>query len=466
MGPPIDLRPQAQTLGGEKEREGWALLAEATDNMLGPRGTQGLRILIYAALFSNARFFLGSTSGIVSYLLGTVMLLTTILAIKEAGELIAAFVGRPVAFSGCTRLALVAGSVMMTFVLLETFLQVAARFQNSDDNSAFLKTLTMPPEWEKRPAQVEGDEHAYYWHNILHVHNRDRMRGVGGFPPKLPGTLRIIALGDSLTYGYGIAEEDTYTRVLEGELRKTFRVEVLNLGVSGSQSEDVHKILRRYFPVLKPDLVVYGVCLNDFLPSGVGQYESNRAYPVPIPYKEHFIAKTLTGKLLDKQYDALLMRMGLRVDFLTDILRDFDGYQSRFARDVKAMNAFVRAQGLPPMVAMVLDQFPSTREQRYAIVQAAERHLRDAGIRVVPSDYIRQNDGRRDWFVSRWEGHPNEKANRVFAQEFAQVLRDLPELQSYKRGTGDGAGPRHAGTRPGRGPGNAERSGAPGPGKG
>ncbi|HEX9899748.1 MAG TPA: hypothetical protein VGC81_11005, partial [Candidatus Methylomirabilis sp.] len=141
-------------------------------------------------------------------------------------------------------------------------------------------------------------------------------------------------------------------------------------------------------------------------------------------------------------------------------------YQSRFARDVKAMNAFVRAQGLPPMVAMVLDQFPSTREQRYAIVQAAERHLRDAGIRVVPSDYIRQNDGRRDWFVSRWEGHPNEKANRVFAQEFAQVLRDLPELQSYKRGTGDGAGPRHAGTRPGRGPGNAERSGAPGPGKG
>jgi hypothetical protein len=133
------------------------------------------------------------------------------------------------------------------------------------------------------------------------------------------------------------------------------------------------------------------------------------------------------------------MRWGLRADFITDILKDFDGYQTRFAGDVKAMNAFVRAHGLPSMLAMVLDQTPSTREKRYAIVQAAERHLRGAGIRVVPSDYIQRNDGRRDWFVSRWEGHPNEKANRAFAEEIAKVLVELPELQSYRRTAGDGA---------------------------
>jgi lysophospholipase L1-like esterase len=449
MRPSIELKSPAAAKGGGPQggadaaghlpafHAGWAALSGAADHLLGRRGKQGLRILIYAALFSNARFFLGATSGVVTYLLVTGMLLTAILAVKEAGELTAMLLERPISLTLFTHLALVATSVMMTFVLLETFLQIAARFQNSDDNSAFLKTLAMPPEWEKRPAQVEGDEHAYYWHNALHVHNRDRMRRVGEFPPKLPGTLRIIVLGDSLTYGYGIAEEDTYVRVLERELRKTFRVEVLNLGVSGSQSEDVHKILRRHFPILKPDLVVYGVCLNDFLPSGVGQYESNRAYPVPIPYKEHFIAKTLTGKLLDKQYDALLMRVGLRVDFFTDILRDFNGYQTRFARDVKAMNDLVRGHGLPPVLAMVLDQYPNTKEDRYEIVVAAEKHLRAAGIRIVASDYIRLNDGRMDWRVSPWEGHPNERANKVFAQEIAKVLRGLPELQPYRRHVGD-----------------------------
>jgi lysophospholipase L1-like esterase len=439
MCPSIEPRQPELADSIEEERGGWSLLAGATDRLLGSRGKTVLWILFYAALFSNARFFLGATSGVVTYVLVTVMLLTPILAVKEAGELTALLLARPISLTLFSNLALVATSVMLTFVLLETVLQVAARFQNSGDNSAFLRTLAMPPEWEKRPAQVEGDEHAYYWHNALHVHNRDRMRRVGAFPPKLPGTLRIIALGDSLTYGYGIAEEDTYVQVLERDLRKTFRVEVLNLGVSGAQSEDVLKILRRHFFVLQPDVVVYGVCLNDFLPSGVGEYDSNRAYPVPLPFKDHFIAKTLTGKLLERQYDALLMRWGLRADFITDILKDFDGYQTRFAGDVKAMNAFVRAHGLPSMLAMVLDQTPSTREKRYAIVQAAERHLRGAGIRVVPSDYIQRNDGRRDWFVSRWEGHPNEKANRAFAEEIAKVLVELPELQSYRRTAGDGA---------------------------
>ncbi len=425
--------------GDRKERTGWPLLAGATDRLLGSRGKTVLWILLYAALFSNARFWLGSTTGIVSYLLGTVMLLTTILAIKEAGEFIASLLGRPIRLPAITRPALVAGSVMVAFIMLEIFLQVTTMFQKSQDKTAFLNTLAMPSEWERRPAKVEGDEHAYYWHNILHVHNRDRMRRVGEFPPKQADTFRIIVLGDSLTYGYGIAEEDTYPRVLERELGKTFRVEVLNLGVSGAQSEDVFKILRRHFPVLQPDLVMYGVCLNDFLPSGVDQYESNRAYPVPIPYKHHFIEKTLTGKLLEKHYDSLLMRLGLRVDFFTDILRDFDGYQTRFARDVKAINAFVRAHGLSPVVAMVLQQYPDTKGKGYQVVLAAERHLRKAGMRVIPADYIRRNDGRKDWMVSPWEGHPNEKANRAFAEEIAKVLVDLPELQPYRRTAGDSA---------------------------
>ena len=339
-----------------------------------------------------------------------------------------------------TSLVVVAGSVMASFILIETSLQVSSRFRNLEDKSGYANTLTMPAEWQMRVVEVEGSRYSYYWHGVLHVHNRDSMRIRGDFPPKRPGIFRIIALGDSLTYGYGIDEQDTYPKVLETLLNDTFRVEVLNLGVSGAQSEDIYKILQRKLPELQPDLVIYGMCLNDFLPSGVGQYDNNRAYQVPLPYKEHFIQNTLTGKLLAQRYDALLMRWGLRVDFFADILRDFDGFQTRFARDVKAMNAFALENGLPPIVAMVLDQYPSTEERRSKIVIAAERHLRDAGIRLVPSDYIRVNAGRLDWKVSPWEGHPNEKANRVFAQEFAKVLRDLPALQAYQRNTGDGAG--------------------------
>ncbi len=396
-------------------------------------------LLAYAAVASNARYFLRHTSGVLTFLVAGAMLFSALLLLRELATLLDGGLGRTLRLRWFTPVALVVGSVMLAFVLIEEALQISAWFQKSEDRTGLLAGLTMPAEWKRRPAKVEGDEHAYYWHNILHVHNRYRMRRVGEFPPKQAGTFRIIVLGDSLTYGYGIAEEDTYPRVLERELGKTFRVEVLNLGASGAQSEDVFRSLQRHVSALQPDLVVYGVCVNDFLPSGVGQYESNRAYPVPIPYKHHFIEKTMTGKLLEKHYDALLMRWGLRADFITDILKDFDGYQTRFAGDVKAMNAFSMLHGLPPMVAMVLDQFPDTKGKGYQVVLAAERHLREAGMRVIPADYIRRNDGRRDWYVSRWEGHPNEKANRAFAEEIAKGLVDLPELQPYRRTAGDSA---------------------------
>ncbi len=426
------LQKEAALFPLERCRLKWARCSDVSGGNVG-KLLRIFPVLIYAAVFSNARFFLRDTTGILSYVVATVILVTLILFIKEGGKLVAAALGREVTFHSLTNVALAAGAVMVSFIFIETGLQISARLRTPGDTSGLLDTLTMPVKWEKRSVHVEGAKYAYYWHSKLHVHNWDNMRLVGEFPEKRAGTFRIIILGDSLTYGYGIAEEDTYSRVLERELGRSFRIEILNLGVSGVQSEDIYNILKKFLPVLKPELVFYGVCLNDFLPSRVGEYQNNRAYQVPLPYKDHFIDKTLTGKLLEKQYDALLMRWGLRVDFLTDILRDFDGYQTRFARDLKAMNTFVQKRGLPPMVAMVLDQYPNTKDKKYEVVLAAEKHLRDTGVRVIPADYIKRNDGRSDWYVSRWEGHPNEKANKVFAQEIAKVLVDLPELRQYRR---------------------------------
>jgi lysophospholipase L1-like esterase len=398
-------------------------------------GNKLIRFLFYGVFLSN--YFLESTGGILTFALATLLVVATILLVKEGIESLAKVLGLHLRLHALAMLAMVAGSVMASFVLIEAALQISTLFRKPEDKSRFANTLTMPVELQWRSAQVEGSWRSYYWQGVLHVHNRDNMRITGDFPPARPGIYRIIALGDSLTYGYGIEEKDTYPRVLETLLNDTFRVEVLNLGVSGAQSEDIYNTLREKLPELKPNLVIYGMCVNDFLPSKVGQYDNNRAYQVPLPLKNHFMQKTLTAKLFEQGYDALLMRLGLRVDFLGDILRDFDGYQERFGRDVAAMNAFVKERGLPSVVAMVLDQFPNTKGKGYQVGLAAERQMRSAGMRVIPAEYIRRNDGRSDWYVSRWERHPNEKANRVFAEEFAKVLRDLPDLQAFRRIPGD-----------------------------
>lgn len=86
--------------------------------------------------------------------------------------------------------------------------------------------------------------------------------GCGSEPQQdiLPTGSTVIALGDSLTYGYGASPETTYPKIL-ADLSKW---RVINAGVNGDTSADV---LARVDEITKqnPDLVLLGVGGNDVL---------------------------------------------------------------------------------------------------------------------------------------------------------------------------------------------------------
>lgn len=88
------------------------------------------------------------------------------------------------------------------------------------------------------------------------------MTGCGSEPTQtaLPEGSTVVALGDSLTYGYGANDETAYPTVL-AELSKW---NVVNAGVNGDTSADV---LYRVNKVVQhnPDLVLLGVGGNDVL---------------------------------------------------------------------------------------------------------------------------------------------------------------------------------------------------------
>ena len=98
--------------------------------------------------------------------------------------------------------------------------------------------------------------------------------GVRDFPfaiAKPPGTFRIVVIGDSIGFGFcndrqPLAIEDTFSKVLERDLRRRFpgrSIEVLNLSVSGYDTvQEVEFLARKGLP-LDPDLVVVAYCLND-----------------------------------------------------------------------------------------------------------------------------------------------------------------------------------------------------------
>ena len=163
--------------------------------------------------------------------------------------------------------------------------------------------------------------------------------------------------------------------------------------------------------------LVYGVCLNDFLSSGVGEYQEDEyAFPLPAGLKAYFVKHSRIARLVSDGYGKLLIQTGVRKDFMDDILSDFEGYQIRFGQDVGTLAGVAAvSSGNIPLLAMVLDQFPEVGGRGHKISGIAEQHLRDAGFVVVDSSPYHEVFDGENMRVSPWEGHPNELANAIFA---------------------------------------------------
>jgi lysophospholipase L1-like esterase len=99
--------------------------------------------------------------------------------------------------------------------------------------------------------------------------NADGFRG-GEYDVGKSDAIRIVVLGDSVTFGRGVPLESTYAKVLEDRLnreeRDGLRYEVLNLGVGGYNSRQQLELYKTKGRKYEPDLLVIGFILNDATP--------------------------------------------------------------------------------------------------------------------------------------------------------------------------------------------------------
>jgi lysophospholipase L1-like esterase len=85
-------------------------------------------------------------------------------------------------------------------------------------------------------------------------------RGPEFEPSKPPNTLRILCLGDSRTFGWGLSEPETYCGVLERLMQEregpAKRVEVINAGVNAWSYPQMHAYFRELGVHYHPDFIV------------------------------------------------------------------------------------------------------------------------------------------------------------------------------------------------------------------
>ncbi|MFZ5802460.1 MAG: GDSL-type esterase/lipase family protein [Candidatus Omnitrophota bacterium] len=78
---------------------------------------------------------------------------------------------------------------------------------------------------------------------------------------KPPGEQRVLVLGDSVAFGFGVSDEQTFSRILQEQLGEGYAV--INAGVGGYNTYLEYEFLRAEGIRYDPDVVILAVCLND-----------------------------------------------------------------------------------------------------------------------------------------------------------------------------------------------------------
>jgi lysophospholipase L1-like esterase len=163
------------------------------------------------------------------------------------------------------RLAFVCFTLVVLVVAAAVFAEVAYRIfapRPEVFDLSGLHEFRPDREWlyRGRPG-VEGE--------ILGTHytiNADGFRGPVHARPGPPDKFRVVVLGDSIAFGFGVREEQTFPRVLEtllAERAPEALVEVINLGTGGYSAWNEARLLEDVGISYAPDLVLVQFSIND-----------------------------------------------------------------------------------------------------------------------------------------------------------------------------------------------------------
>lgn len=85
---------------------------------------------------------------------------------------------------------------------------------------------------------------------------------------KVPGRFRIVGVGDSVMWGSGVNQEDSFLGMLQRLLAEELPdLEVINAGVVGYSTYQERLLFEERVVSYAPDLVLVNFCSNDYLPT-------------------------------------------------------------------------------------------------------------------------------------------------------------------------------------------------------
>lgn len=262
-----------------------------------------------------------------------------------------------------------------------------------------------------------------------------------------PGTLRILALGDSYTWGDKIASSDsTWPALLEAVLRREVAetpVEVLNWGRNGFTTANQAELLRRLGWQADPDLVLVQFGINDALPSYPNlRSEGPNGLEPPVRLLPTRFRRNLTD---DSAFFTWLERALSVVRYGTTRSRYLDLYDTAFVgwrqlvESLREIGDSAGSRGVPAWLivypAFVQGSWTAeTHPLAPAYAQVADEAAR-AGFEIIDLRHAFAAEGGdwRRWRATPYDGHPGTAANVLAVRVINAALRERGTLEELRR---------------------------------
>ncbi|MBX7166103.1 MAG: SGNH/GDSL hydrolase family protein [Pirellulales bacterium] len=294
----------------------------------------------------------------------------------------------------------------------------------------------------KRPSPVAGMGHEHIpggRARLMGVDveiNSQGLRGPELSVAKPPGVYRILALGDSITFGWGAAFDASYPAVLQGILNRSAatapadpaatvrRYEVINSGVGNYNTVQEVAYFRERGLALQPDLVMLGFFLNDAEP---------QSHPA-----RHFLARnSYLYVFAASGYDSLSRGWGLHSDwrdYYAGLYRDSaPGWQACRGAIAELIDLCHEHQ-LPLVVLLIPELHQLGNDYPFRYVHQKVAALAQ-GPQVSVLDLTSAFDGQNPptLWVSPGDAHPNAQGHQILAEAIARGLTTTvlkPPLES------------------------------------
>lgn len=319
----------------------------------------------------------------------------------------------------------VAASAALTLVGLFVLAEVGLRLSPLEHRAFALNELPVEgligdygPD-QRGEVEIGGDE-GFAPHFYRFTTNSEGFRGPVVDWDKPDGTFRILAIGDSYTWGDGVEDEHVWVRHVEATLAACAPVEVIDAGFVGRNTVGEADYLQDKGLRLKPDLVLLGAEPGDAMDIlELDRDWDNRAAMVQGSRPAWLVRSTGWSRVWRLYFGSRIARISRKISRPTDA----DGAWERVRESVERMGSLCDEAGCRLLVFGIA---PSphddwSMERLAAEVSAAGRA--DGWFEAAP-----QVDGRgpqADWWQIPGDGHYNAEGNRVLAEVILDQLRAL-----------------------------------------